>query len=355
MDSKILNRINIDILLHIFEFTDFESSICFLLTCKRTYSTYEKYKKYFYKQLTLQILNDNFCKLDISYMESYGSDREEVFKTLLKLVPKIENPELRYCDYILYMIKNKLTSTWVFDNMLKKCKVTRDPRYLSHSFLVTSMNLDDFVLSTQDSSTLKKVLSQFTIHPDKIYDLYVIEFYKQGKLQLINVIIDYFVYKYCFKRFSEQNAHHFRKMIKGIITCGKDSEYPLRHVIKLIRKYNINVDYNSLILHSIKYDNLESLKMFHKLKGELNDASFLFIPKNVLASMLGYDKPDCLEYVCNLLKKMINCKQYIDVICQSISHSNLTDIYSKKLRYVNKYLTQHNRDIINEMLYVSNR
>lgn len=347
--------INFDIFTNILEFLDYESIKRFLLTNKMIYEYYKNNKRYI-SLLIIKKIDEKFnikCVNKSDKLEGKKIDNVSVIYN--RVYNQFKRQKLiNLTDIIVYLIENKYNnSLYILKKLISLCVLKVNTGIVSTNVITHSDMTYLLVYSNVEESKL--LLNNFTI-PISVLSYTIQEILYNGKAEYRNKLykmIDYIYYKYCWKKMEYMNNMYIHRILLYFIR--KNEKKVIKYFLEKKRYYKFNLIYQTLINECLLYESVGCLNLLIK---EMEDDSkllkiYITIDRTILEKVVKKGSFYIIKYIIdNLLGNFINMNGYISSICNGINHYNGGKFtkYVKKLKILEGYLNNKNKDIINNCL-----
>lgn len=350
-----IKHLNSDIIYNILQFSDYKTSINFLLTCKFVYGEYLVSLCYYNTLFIKQILKHFYLK---SYVYVTLSHQQESLVILNKIYNHFYNHRnSSFIDFIIYIIENVEkyddNSLPVLSFFIQNCETYCSSKYSKHSINRFNISINDlkYIIVHADLKQLEIILKNFQkpiyaiIITQSIYEILLNSQYKKLVIvNKINLLTDYFFHKfYKNDKFNTIDDLYFHKMINYLIQY--DYSTNINYIILKKIEYNLQLDYPSLFDTCIRNNKYNIFKIL--IKEYHHDTNINNI--SLLTNLFPFILSDQLEYLCkkgsfvfvaDLISNFFKHKINLDINIKAITNG-LIFYYDTHIRSSNTTALPH--------------
>jgi hypothetical protein len=319
----------LDILLDSLEYTD---CINLFLTSPTLLQYWNDNKAYLTKKMCrklLQSLGLESLEMNIEMdLPPFTSKEYSVLSCLY--FEKQNKSHLVPFDYLVYMVNNRSDCTHLFRRIASVCKLQKQ------SDLAVA-----YMLIHGDLQLVNIILETFHVPID------VISFVLKTTLSADKVerMLTYIVMKHHFPRFNSVTNEKFQKMLKDILySCPQDCVSIFTFVVDMSKRYNLVLDYTSLINACIETDNVDVLDLLLQQNHEP-----VLITSKSIKTLVSVGQFHSWQYILdNILGHTINARIYIRSIYDGLFVRQ--GALPCEFHYIDRFLTNENKLILNRIL-----
>lgn len=375
--NKAIYDLPFDILENILYFTDIYSIKKFFQTCKSYKSIYHTYDKQI-KHLIIKQILDYF---NITPKSNLFKCNCKSLKTFLCIQLKslyikfYEERLVNIPDILIYILQNEKSHIALYEKsynnkldnnhysalceyLLNLCKIDRTnytfdtytPPLRNH---ITNHDLKYILLASNNIAIIHIMLDQYKIDSELlyniIYDITVYYYHDNSTLNndKLQLFINHFIYKKCFKWMNKVDNIYFHKILKAIISLRDNtSKQILQNIIDKQYQYNIKIDYNTLFMSCIEFDNEMCLKVI--CDNSKTPFQFESIDTDILYNFICIGEFNTILYVISIFNESLNSNIYLNIIKKGLVKLSNNDkpVFNKsnlsKLMLINSVLSSKN-------------